>query len=137
MLECRPTPRLAALVLAVIPATACAQAGGGYGDYLAWENWARVVPADHGGLASSWDRAGGHFDANQYEFPPGLIYGNLDTVAKTITGPGIVYRFWMSHFAAVKPFVVRMYFDGETTPGSPPTASRSSAARTRTSRTLW
>jgi hypothetical protein len=93
-----------------------AQASGGYGDYLAWEDWSRVAAGEHGGLASSWDRSGGHFDANQYESPPGLIEGDLDVVARTITGPGIVYRFWMPHFAAVKPFVVRMYFDGEAEP---------------------
>lgn len=106
----------AALALAAAPRLASGQAAPGYGDYLAWENWARVVPGEQAGLASSWDRAGGHFDANQYESPPGLIYGDLDVISRTITGPGIVDRFWMSHFAAVKPFVVQLYFDGESTP---------------------
>ena len=105
----------ASLALAM-PAVAFAQVGGGYGDYLAWEDWACVVPGERAGLASSYNRTGTDFDANHYEFPPGLIEGDLDVITVTIPGPGVVDRFWMSHFAAVKPFDVRMYFDGESSP---------------------
>jgi hypothetical protein len=97
-------------------APALAQSAGGYGDYLAWESWARVVPGERAALASSWDRLGGHIDANQYESPPGLILGDLGVVAATLRGPGIIERFWMPHFTATQPFAIRMYFDGETVP---------------------
>jgi len=97
-------------------ATASAQSGGGYGDYLDWTGWARVVNGDRPGLASSYDRTGGRADYNYYEHPPGLIEGDEDAVVKTIQGPGIVYRFWMPHYTAVRPYEVRLYFDGESEP---------------------
>ena len=105
----------AGTLLAAAPG-ARAQSAGGYGDYVAWEDWARIVPGERAGLASSWDRTGGHYDANQYESPPGLILDDRDVVAATLTGPGILERFWMPHFAAGQPFALRMYFDGETVP---------------------
>lgn len=105
-----------ALILALPPATAAAQNAGGYGDYADWEGWARVAPLERPGLASSWDPAGGMFDFNHYEYPPGQISGDLDVTAATLKGPGILYRFWMPHLAAAQPFAIRMYFDGETTP---------------------
>ena len=92
------------------------QTANGYDAYVQWQNWARVVPGERAGLASSWDRSGGSVDANHYEQPPGLIQGDLDTVAATLVGPGIIHRFWMPHRAAAEPFVLRMYFDGETEP---------------------
>jgi hypothetical protein len=83
---------------------------------LAWESWARVALGERAALASSWDRLGGHIDANQYESPPGLILGDLGVVAATLRGPGIIERLWMPHFTATQPFAIRMYFDGETVP---------------------
>ena len=103
------------ILLAAAPGVR-AQTAGGYGIYAAWADWARVVPGERAGMASSWDRTGGHYDANQYESPPGLILDNRDVVAATLTGPGVIQRFWMPHFAAGRPFRLRMYFDGETTP---------------------
>jgi hypothetical protein len=103
--------------LAVLsPALSAAQTAGGYGDYLDWEGWARVAPQTRGGLASSWDRAGGILDYNHYEYPPGQLWGDLNVTAATLRGPGIIYRFWMPHAIAVTPFAIRMYFDGEATP---------------------
>ncbi|MEZ4652846.1 MAG: DUF2961 domain-containing protein [Candidatus Eisenbacteria bacterium] len=98
------------------PLESGAQSDGGYADYLDWIGWARVVPQVRPGLASSWDRTGGNIDADNYESPPGRIFGDLDVTAATILGPGIIYRFWMPHRTATTPFAVRMYFDGETTP---------------------
>ena len=89
---------------------------GGYGDYVDWEGWARVDPRARTGLASSTDPAGGILDYNHYEFPPGLIWNDLDVTAATLRGPGIIYRFWMPHRTATQPFAIRMYFDGEATP---------------------
>ena len=68
------------------------------------------------GLASSWDRTGGNYDANYYGFPPGFIEGDLDVTAATLAGPEIIYRFSMPHRTATQRFAIRMYFDGETTP---------------------
>jgi hypothetical protein len=107
---------LAVSLFVLAPATAAAQDAGGYGDYVDWRGWARVAPQERPGLASSYDRAGGMIDYNHYEFPPGMIYGNLNVTAATIRGPGIIYRFWMPHRIAASPFAIRMYFDGEATP---------------------
>ncbi|MFN8179314.1 MAG: DUF2961 domain-containing protein [bacterium] len=114
----RAEPLLGTSALAVLlgPALAFAQAAGGYGDYVAWEDWARVVPGERAVLASSWDRTGGDVDANQYESPTGLIQGDRNVTAATLRGPGIIYRFWMPHYTATRPFAIRMYFDGESSP---------------------
>ncbi|MFN8179315.1 MAG: DUF2961 domain-containing protein [bacterium] len=111
-----PAVSAAGLVALIAPAVALAQADGGYGDYVAWEDWARVVPGERASLASSYDRSGGEEDANQYEYPPGEIHGDLDVIAGTLRGPGAIYRFWMPHATATRSFAIRMYFDGESTP---------------------
>lgn len=104
------------LLTALGTATAVgAQPVTGY-ELFAWDTWARIDPAQHAHLASSWDRTGGHIDANQYEWPPGVITGDQDVIAATLTGPGVIQRFWMPHAAAGRPFALRMYFDGEATP---------------------
>ncbi|MGH2570458.1 MAG: DUF2961 domain-containing protein, partial [bacterium] len=107
--------RGAVFAVALASPAPCLSAAG-YDDYLAWESWARPILGERAGLASSWDRTGGHYDANHYEVPEGLILGTIDTIAATITGPGIIYRFWMPHRAAATPFALRMYFDGEMVP---------------------
>ena len=107
---------LVALLLAVVTDRARAEWYEPYAAYVEWENWARVRPTDNGGLASSYDRAGGNYDWSQYLSPPGFIqYATWATVA-TLTGPGIIDRFWMPHANADQGFPIRMYFDGETTP---------------------
>ncbi|MFH1419098.1 MAG: DUF2961 domain-containing protein [Planctomycetota bacterium] len=88
----------------------------GYGVYVDWAGWARLHPGERAGLASSYDRSGGNQDYNQYEWPEGFIEEELVVTAKTIEGPGVIYRFWMPHRTAVRNHVVRMYFDGEATP---------------------
>jgi Protein of unknown function (DUF2961) len=99
------------------PAVPRAQTAGGYGDVIDWMGWGRrSLPGESAGLASSSAALGQDPDANRYEWPPGVILHDADTIAATIRGPGILYRFWMPHRAAAQPFALRMYFDGESTP---------------------
>lgn len=88
----------------------------GYTALAEWESWARLRVGCQVELASSYDRNGGNADYSHYESPVGLIFDEIDTIAKTIIGPGVIYRFWMPHMTAKKGFAVRMYFDGESTP---------------------
>ena len=88
----------------------------GYGTYTDWLGWARLSVGAHAGLASSYDRSGGNYDFSQYEYPVGLCREAVPATVKTITGPGIIYRFWMPHLTADRAFAVRMFFDGEAAP---------------------
>lgn len=88
----------------------------GYEAYTAWEQWARLKSGVTGGLASSYDRVGDNNDFSHYEDPNGVRTANEIVTAKTIQGPGVIYRFWMPHYTAVRNFDVRMYFDGEPSP---------------------
>lgn len=88
----------------------------GYDAYTSWEDWARLRVGSRCGLASSYDRSGGNDDFSHYEQPSGIRTENEIVTAKTISGPGIIYRFWMPHMPAKRNFIVRMYFDGEETP---------------------
>ncbi|MHC4742211.1 MAG: DUF2961 domain-containing protein [Planctomycetota bacterium] len=92
------------------------EGAGGYNAYTSWEDWARLRIGSRTGLASSYDRSGGNDDFSHYEQPSGIRTENEIVTAKTITGPGIIYRFWMPHMPAKRNFIVRMYFDGEETP---------------------
>jgi hypothetical protein len=109
---------LAVLLFAVFGICVQCDAGqwSGYTTMAEWENWARLRAGSETGLACSYDRSGGNQDYSQYESPSGPITAEIDTIAKTITGPGVIYRFWMPHLVAKKGFAVRMYFDGESTP---------------------
>ena len=64
------------------------------------------------GLASSYDRAGGNNDFSQFESPTGLITTTTNTVVKTLTGPGVITRFWMPHACADEAFTVKLTIDG-------------------------
>lgn len=88
----------------------------GYSTYTSWRDWARVQPGVRAGLASSYDRAGGNSDYSQYEDPLGLIYDPIPCTVKTLTGPGVVWRFWMPHHTSNQVFPVRFFFDDELTP---------------------
>jgi len=88
----------------------------GYSAYTSWADWARLRVRSNAGLASSYDREGGNDDFSQYEEPNGIRTDNEIVTAKTISGPGIIYRFWMPHMTAKRNFIVRIYFDGEETP---------------------
>ena len=107
---------LSGLTAVIVPAIALAQNAGGYGDYVDWEGWSRVVGGERAALVSSWDRTGGNDDLNYYASPAGYQTGSIATVAGKLLGPGIIYRFWMPHRDAANRFAVRMFFDGESTP---------------------
>ncbi len=98
------------------PAVYFSEAVAGYDAYTAWEDWARLRLGVQAGLASSYDRSGGNNDYSHYESPLGLLTTDVNATVKTIEGPGVIYRFWMPHVMARRHFVVRMYFNGETTP---------------------
>ncbi len=87
-----------------------------YDPYIDWSSWAKLKINTSAGLASSYDRTSGNSDYNYYEEPNGFRTNNEIVTAKTIQGPGVIYRFWMPHLAAKSNFLVRMYFDGELTP---------------------
>jgi len=63
------------------------------------------------GLASSYDRAGANMDWNHYESPAGHLNAydvndpdnddhDIVTTVTTLTGPGVITRFWMPHATA-------------------------------------
>jgi hypothetical protein len=86
-----------------------------YESYTDWEDLPRLRLGAQAGLASSYDRSGGNSDWSHYEYPEGLIEDERVCTMKTIQGPGVIYRFWMPHYMGRHHYVVRMYFDGETT----------------------
>lgn len=104
---------LASVVLGATPSLATTP---GYSTYAEWHDWARLQRGVQAGLASSYDRTGGNDDFSHYEDPPGLITVEMPCTVATLTGPGVVWRFWMPHLTATRGFTVRLYFDGETTP---------------------
>jgi len=98
------------------PAVCLSEPPTGYCAYTSWADWARIRVGAGAGLASSYDRAGGNDDFSHYEEPNGIRTGNEIVTAATLSGPGVIYRFWMPHLTAKLNFIVRMYFDGEETP---------------------
>jgi hypothetical protein len=88
----------------------------GYSTYTDWRDWARLKRGAIAGLASSYDRAGGNDDFSQYESPAGPITTETACTVATLTGPGVIWRFWMPHLTAKIPFAVRLYCDGDATP---------------------
>ena len=87
-----------------------------HANYTDWLGWARLDTTRRAGLASSYDRSGGNADYNHYESPAGLVLDPVPAIIKTIIGPGFITRFWMPHRTANQSFVVKLFFDGETTP---------------------
>jgi len=99
---------LSTIVLAAYPV--------GYESYSAWDSLPQLRLGAESGLASSYDRTSDNNDWNWYEWPEGFIKDEIVCTAKTIQGPGMIYRFWMPHCISQDHYVVRMYFDGESTP---------------------
>lgn len=99
-----------------LASVARAQELGGYADYLAWEDWARLQPGVRAGMASSYARTGTNEDYNHYQDPPGFVTGDTVATVVTLGGPGIVTRFWMPHVTANLAFPVRLFLDGESVP---------------------
>jgi len=77
-----------------------------------WDALPRLKTGVVAGMASSYDRAGDNKDYNQYESPSGLQDVDTDTVITTLSGPGIITRFWMPRAAADEGFTVKMTVDG-------------------------
>ncbi|HLB74333.1 MAG TPA: DUF2961 domain-containing protein, partial [Sedimentisphaerales bacterium] len=102
--------------VALWPGICLSETAGGYSAYNSWADCARLRVGINAGLASSYDRQGGNDDFSHYEEPNGIRTGNEIVTAATLSGPGIIYRFWMPHLTAKRNFIVRMYFDGEAVP---------------------
>ncbi len=94
----------------------------GYENLSDWNSLSTARTGIIAGLASSYDRAGGNADYNQYESPTGLLNtypddDNIETTVVTLTGPGVLTRFWMPHACAdagangVIP--VKIFIDGQ------------------------
>lgn len=95
--------------------SAAAAFGADLTGYESLANWSELPKPKVGlvsGLASSYDRAGGNNDFGQYESPTGLVTTTINTVVKTITGPGVLTRFWMPHATADYAFTVKLTIDG-------------------------
>jgi len=88
----------------------------GYDSYVDWQDFPQLRLGAKSGLASSYDRTGANNDWSWYEWPEGQIDTETTCTIKTIQGPGVIYRFWMPHYIGRHGYVVRMYFDGESTP---------------------
>ena len=118
VLNMRTGLRIIFCFIALWPAVCACEAADGYSAYTSWEDWARLRVGADAGLASSYDREGGNDDFSHYEEPNGIRTDNEIVTAKTISGPGIIYRFWMPHLTAKCNFIVRMYFDGDLLGGT-------------------
>ena len=105
-----------AILLSAFVTSALAEYPVGYKSYTAWDKLPQLRLGAESGLASSYDRTGDNNDWSWYEWPEGQISTETTCTIKTIQGPGIIYRFWMPHIMADHGYVVRMYFDGESTP---------------------
>ena len=109
----RKCPHLAIACLALAVSS---QAHAGLTGYEFLADWNQLPLAKirrQAGLASSYDRAGVNQDYNYYESPEGFQTGAIATTIKTLTGPGIITRFWMPHLTADMAYTVRMIVDGQ------------------------
>lgn len=89
----------------------------GYESLSDWQSLCRSKSGTVTGLASSYDRTGRNYDFNYYQDPEGFQTEVVDPVtAATITGPGVLTRFWMPHASANAAFNIRMYVDGALDP---------------------
>ena len=88
--------------------------------YEALLNWADLPNAKTGivaRLASSYDRSGGNYDYNHYQWPEGFLDSgaqteeSIATVVTEIAGAGILTRFWMPHAAANTGFNIKITVD--------------------------
>ena len=103
---------------AIVLLAAASAAPGQVTGYEALSDWGSLPMAKIGitaGLASSYDRSGGNDDYNHYESPPGLVTLDANTTVTTLSGPGVITRFWMPHAAANEAFDVKITIDGVLT----------------------
>jgi hypothetical protein len=92
-----------------------------YDSLLDWASLPESKSSMTAGLASSYDRninenINGNNDFSQYLTPIGLQLDPCSATVAILTGPGEITRFWMPHLTAKRSFMIKMYFDGETTP---------------------
>lgn len=87
----------------------------GYNSYTQWEKLPQLRFGAVSGMASSYDRTGNNNDWNYYEWPEGEVSTERVCRIKTIYGPGVIYRFWMPHVMANDGYVVKMFFDNDST----------------------
>lgn len=105
--------RLFSFAIILLAAASTTQAE--WNAYEALSDWNALPTAKTGitaGLASSYDRSSGNADYNHYESPPGLVTVDANTTAVTLSGPGVITRFWMPHAAANEAFDVKITIDG-------------------------
>ena len=95
-----------------LPANSTAGQVTGYEPLANWDELPRAKTDTVVGMASSFDRTGGNSDSNNYEFPEGRQSGDVDTVVTTLSGPGVITRFWMPHACADEAFPVKITIDG-------------------------
>ena len=94
----------------------------GYEALTEWDSLPKAKTGEVAGLASSYDRDGGNEDYNFYESPtktdangiPEPLDYDANTVITTLTGPGIITRFWMPHRTADQNFPIKVTVDGST-----------------------
>lgn len=84
----------------------------GYESLANWNDLPRCKAGVTAGLASSYDRAGGNADYNQYLSPVGLQTTDCSTVVTDLAGPGLITRFWMPHATANAAYSLRVIIDG-------------------------
>ncbi len=104
---------LVAAMVAMWPVSLTAQSFTGYEALSDWQSLCVAKTGVTAGLASSYDRTGDNDDFNWYQSPTGLQTQTLPTVVTTLTGPGVVTRFWMPHATADVGFTVKMTVDGQ------------------------
>lgn len=87
----------------------------GYEPLTNWESlsWSQAGHTSH--LFSSYDRAGGNLDFSHYLSPTGHQTGDVsNALVASVTGPGVLRRFWMPHATADVGFDLRVIVDGVT-----------------------
>lgn len=107
--------RLVAVALAGLLWTAGARADAltGYEPLTDWSSLSRAKTGVTAGLISSYDRLGANEDFNWYQSPDGRQRLTVPTVVATLTGPGVLRRFWMPHATADVGFTLKMTIDGQ------------------------
>jgi len=89
----------------------------GYDALADWQGIAKLHTGVSSGLASSYDRLGGNNDYSQYDNddPLGVQKDNQWHTVRTLTGPGVITRFWMPEKTSERIFNIKIYFDDSAT----------------------
>lgn len=85
----------------------------GYEPLTNWESLSWSQAGHTSLLFSSYDRQGGNLDYSYFLTPTGHQTGDVsNAVLASVTGPGVLSRFWMPHSTADRRFDLRIYVDG-------------------------